>query len=376
MKLLVFSWHSFMNKGIERALNKSDIKHDTYFYQFTDWEKDDKFLEKFREHLRNGSYSDVLSVNYSPLISQVCDELGVRYTSWVYDSPLHIRNLDSLKNSCNCIYFFDRGQAEEYRKLGIDALHMPLAVDTDVFALDVPADSRDGYKSDISMVGQLYQTEYEYFTAPLDGYDKGYLEGIIKAQQKVNGGYLIPELVTDELLSRMNATYAKVATDGFQMGRRELEYMLACETTGRDRFTALALLSQHYNVNLYTGNVDKRLEKVKFCGYADYYTQMPLVFAESRVNLNISLKTIRTGIPLRVLDVQGCGGFLISNCQEEIFEHFNVGEEIVLYESIEDLYMKTKYYLEHEDERKRVAQAGYERVKKDFTFEARIREMF
>jgi spore maturation protein CgeB len=310
----------------------------------------------------------------------------------VYDSPLHIRDLSSLKNSCNRIFFFDRGQVEEHKKDGVNAMHLPLAVDTEVFYINASGREkaeehkkngvntrhlwREEYRTDVSLVGKLYQTEYAYFTAPLQEYVKGYLEGIVNSQGKIYGGYLIPELISDELLARMNEDYAKAASDGFQMGRRELEFMLACETTGRERYTALALLSSHFPVDLYSTDEDKRLEKVRFRGYADYYSQMPLVFSQSRVNLNISLKTIRTGIPLRVIDVLGCGGFVLSNYQEELFEYFQVGEELVVYENIEDLFYKTKYYLEHEEERRQIAQAGLARVKRDFTFRDRIDRMF
>lgn len=376
MKLLFFQWHSFMNKGIERGLKELDIPYDTFFYQFNDWEKDDDFLEQFRAYLKAGNYTDVLSVNFSPLISILCEELGILYTAWVYDSPIHIRNTDSLKNSCNRIFFFDRGQEEGYCKNGVNAIHLPLAVDTDVFRINASKREKESYRTDVSLVGKLYQTEYTYFTAPLQGYTKGYLEGIVNAQGKIYGGYLIPELITDELLARMNKEYAGVATDGFKMGRRELEFMLACETTGRERYIALALLSGHYQVDLYSTDEDKRLKNVRYRGYADYYTQMPLIFSQSRINLNISLKTILTGIPLRVIDVLGCGGFVLSNYQEELMEYFNAGEELVVYENIEDLFYKAKYYLEHEDERKQVALAGFERVKRDFTFRERLQTMY
>lgn len=376
MKLLFFQWHSFMNKGIERGLKELDIPYDTFFYQFNDWEKDDDFLEQFRAYLKAGNYTDVLSVNFSPLISILCEELGILYTAWVYDSPIHIRNTDSLKNSCNRIFFFDRGQAEGYCKNDVNAIHLPLAVDTDVFRINASKREKESYRTDVSLVGKLYQTEYTYFTAPLQGYTKGYLEGIVNAQGKIYGGYLIPELITDELLARMNKEYARVATDGFKMGRRELEFMLACETTGRERYMTLALLSGHYQVDLYSTDEDKRLKNVRYRGYADYYTQMPLIFSQSRINLNISLKTILTGIPLRVIDVLGCGGFVLSNYQEELMEYFNAGEELVVYENIEDLFYKAKYYLEHEDERKQVALAGFERVKRDFTFRERLQTMY
>ena len=376
MKLLFFKWHSFMNKGIEHGLRELGISYDTFFYQFNDWEKDDLFLEQFRAYLKMGTYTDVLSVNFSPLISGLCEEFGIVYTAWVYDSPLHIRNIDSLRNSCNRIFFFDKGQAEIHRKEGVNAVHLPLAVDVEVFRINVSKREKEEYRTDVSLVGKLYQTEYSYFTAPLQEYTKGYLEGIVNAQAKIYGGYIIPELITDELLTQMNKDYAKVATDGFTMGRRELEFMLACETTGRERYMALALLSAHYHVDLYSTDKDKRLKNVRFRGYADYYKEMPFIFSQSRINLNISLKTIRTGIPLRVIDVLGCGGFVLSNYQEELMEYFNVGEELIIYDNIEDLFYKTKYYLEHEDERKKIALAGFERVKRDFTFRERLRKMY
>lgn len=376
MKLLFFKWHSFMNKGIEQGLRELGISYDTFFYQFNDWEKDDLFLEQFRAYLKMGTYTDVLSVNFSPLISGLCEEFGIVYTAWVYDSPLHIRNIDSLRNSCNRIFFFDKGQAEIHRKEGVNAVHLPLAVDVEVFRINASKREKEEYRTDVSLVGKLYQTEYSYFTAPLQEYTKGYLEGIVNAQAKIYGGYIIPELITDELLTQMNKDYAKVATDGFTMGRRELEFMLACETTGRERYMALALLSAHYHVDLYSTDNDKRLKNVRFRGYADYYKEMPFIFSQSRINLNISLKTIRTGIPLRVIDVLGCGGFVLSNYQEELMEYFNVGEELIIYDNLEDLFYKTKYYLEHEDERKKIALAGFERVKRDFTFRERLRKMY
>lgn len=374
MRILFFQWHSFMNKGMERALGKLNIAYDTFYYSFTDWEKDDAFLEQFRKKIKGRGYDRVLSVNFAPLISEVCEEQGVEYVSWVYDSPVHIRNLETMKRSCNRIYFFDRGQALECQKMGIPAYHMPLAVDPEVFYKTIQRQA-GRYQTDISLIGKLYQTEYQYFTAPLSGYLRGYLEGIVNSQMKIYGGYLIGELISEELLDKMNAEYKKIASDGFVMKERELEFMLACETTGRERYLALSLLSNHYQVDLYSTDKDERLQKVNYRGYADYYEAMPAIFAQSKVNLNISLKTIQTGIPLRVIDVMGCGGFVLSNFQEEIAEYFAMGEECVVYENLEDLYAKASYYLKHEEERKQIAQAGYERVKRDFTFEERLKKM-
>lgn len=375
MKLLFFQWHSFMNKGIEKSLQKLNIEYEVFFYQFKDWEKDDLFCNKLDTELKSGNFSTVFSVNFSPLISQICEQKGIPYIAWVYDVPIHIREVSSMKNSCTKIYLFDRGQVEEYNKQGIPVKYMPLAVDETTFTVLPAKDETVQYKTDISFVGKLYQTEYLNYSAPLNQYQRGYLEGIISAQMKVYGGYFIPELVTKELLDDLNVNYRKSSSGTFEMGKKELEFMLACEATGRERYLALAVLSGHHQVDLYSTEKDTRLTKVTHKGYTDYYDQMPKIFHQSKINLNISLKTIRTGIPLRVLDSAGCGGFVISNFQEELAEHFVIGKECILYENLEDLCQKVTYYLAHDQQRMQIALAGRERVRRDFTFEDRMKQM-
>ena len=133
MKLLFWQWHSFMGKGVERALKKLKIEYDTFFYQMKDWENDKEFVQQLEKRLISGLYNVVFSINFNPIISDVCEKYRVAYRAWVYDSPIHIRNLAPLKNAYTKVYFFDRGQADEYRKNGIGAEYLPLASDVEIF---------------------------------------------------------------------------------------------------------------------------------------------------------------------------------------------------------------------------------------------------
>ena len=99
---------------------------------------------------------------------------------------------------------------------------------------------------------------------------------------------------------------------------------------------------------------------------------MPHVFRNSKINLNITLRSIRTGIPLRALDIMGCGGFLLSNYQEELKEFFSEDKELVMFYSLEDCLEKIDYYLDHEDERKHIATAGRKAVEEKFSYKDQL----
>ena len=104
-------------------------------------------------------------------------------------------------------------------------------------------------------------------------------------------------------------------------------------------------------------------------------TEMPLIFHESRINLNMTAKSIRSALPLRVWDILGCGGFLLTNYQSEIPAYFNVGEELDTYGSQDELLEKCAYYLEHENRRAEIAAAGFEKVQRYHTYPQRLGEL-
>jgi spore maturation protein CgeB len=114
---------------------------------------------------------------------------------------------------------------------------------------------------------------------------------------------------------------------------------------------------------------------VEHRGRIDYWNEMPLAFHESRINLNITMRNIRTGLPLRVFDILGSGGFLLTNFQAELPAFFEPGKDLAVYESFADCEKKAEYYLDHEDERRTIAENGYRKVKAYHTYEKRVEEL-
>ena len=99
---------------------------------------------------------------------------------------------------------------------------------------------------------------------------------------------------------------------------------------------------------------------------------MPKVFHMSKINLNFTIPNIKSGLPLRMWDIMGAGGFLMTNFQAEIPGFFEIGRDLVCFESEQELVEKCGYYLTHEDERIQIARNGYEKVKKMHSNKLRV----
>lgn len=91
-----------------------------------------------------------------------------------------------------------------------------------------------------------------------------------------------------------------------------------------------------------------------------------------KIHLNCN---ISNDINYRTFETTGCGTFLLTNYTPGLELLFNIGTELVTYNNLEDLDNKVKYYLENEEEREKIAKAGYERAKKDHTYFERSKSL-
>jgi spore maturation protein CgeB len=92
-------------------------------------------------------------------------------------------------------------------------------------------------------------------------------------------------------------------------------------------------------------------------------------------NCSRAIRNIRSGIPLRVWDVLGAGGFLLTNFQAELPSLFENGKHIVYYESIDDMLNKAQYYLTHDEEREQIAKNGHALVSQYHSYEKRLEQI-
>lgn len=373
MRILFYEWGSYTAKDIESFFSKNGIQYKLYTYVLKDKNHDEKFISEFSRCISEGNYDAVFSVNYFPLVAECCYKKNIKYISWSYDNPLNVIDIEkTLGYATNYVFMFDKVQCENYRNKGFDNIyHLPLAVNVDRLS-KIMNDASDisRYQADISFVGNLYSSMLGAYVEPLSEYQKGYIDGICNVQSNLYGYYCIDSMLTDSFMNSINEQYKIVKPDTtFVLPREALSYAMAAEVTRKERLSILGILSNHFDVQLYSREKIKEFANIKCKGECDYYSEMPKIFKNSKVNMNITLKILQSGIPLRVLDIMGTGGFVLSNYQPELAENFVNEQEVVMYDSIEDAFCKAEYYLRHDEEREEIAKAGYQKVKQEYTYE-------
>lgn len=94
------------------------------------------------------------------------------------------------------------------------------------------------------------------------------------------------------------------------------------------------------------------------------------VFRSSKIVLNISIKD---DINMRVFEALGTGSFLLTNWLPTLEHLFKDGVHLATYKTVDEAVEKARYYIAHEDERLRIAQAGYEEAIKKHTYTHRLK---
>lgn len=376
-KALVYRWKAYNQRDVEEALQNAGIELTFFDLAYKSMDEDNVFEEKVVRLLREDSFDFVFSINYFTILSNSCERVGMPYISWLCDSRLLTMHNNSVFNACNRIFVFDRVDYAEFRRLGAKVFYLPLAAN--VARMD-RVRSGETRTAEISFVGSMYakKNEYDKCKGELTPYLQGYFDAALRAQTDVYGEDVIGELLTDDIVLKLGAclSFEKAKESFSSLPLAFAVTHLGFKLANIERTKLLTLLSEHFPVALYSDAPLPDAAGIDYRGTVDYWTQMPKVFYNSRINLNVTMRNIRTGLPLRMFDIMGCEGFLLTNYQAEIASLFEPGRDLVVYESFDDCLKKAGYYLEHEDERRTIAENGYRKICAHHTYDHRIAEMF
>lgn len=340
-------------------------------------------IKGLNELLKQDTYSFIFSINFFPSVSDVCNIWGIPYLCLIVDSPVLELFSTSLANPCNKVFLFDIQLYNDFHHINPDGIfHIPLATNVrDNYATATMASAADRarFSSDISFIGSLYSEKCLYNQITLPEKMRGYVDGLIEAQLLVYGYNFIEECVTPELIEAFCKVRPELINfpDSMKVDTKAViaQHIISVKVAEQERLRYLKALSEHFNVDLYTGSDTSSMPLIHNRGFAKTNTEMPIIFHQSKINLNLTAKSIRSGLSLRIFDVLGCEGFLITNYQAELPEHFNIGEDLEAYTSLDDLMGKCEYYLSHDKERSEIAHNGFEKVKKYHTYDIRLTQM-
>lgn len=409
MEILFYRYNNICEPDIIQVFTNFGITVCTEEMEMTDKTVTPKqCASKITEWIMHHSLAFVFSINFFPAISYTCNRFKIPYVCWSVDSPVPELFSNALKNEWNRVFLFDRAQYQFFHPINPEHIfYLPLATNVkrwENVILNMTEEDFTKYGAAISFVGSLYNEKCKYDALlraqsdsnttydtvfrngenihdshVISSYTRGFVDGLIEAQLKVYGCNFISDNLTGRVIReiadadpnfyRGSDTYTD--TDRYLVAHQYIGMKLAAV----ERERTLNRLAERFQVTLYTNSDTSELIGVDCKGGVSTLNEMPKVFHASKINLNMTMRPIETGLSLRVWDVLGCGGFLLTNYQAELPEYFEIGHDLETYESMEELEQKIQYYLTHEEERIEIAINGYEKVARFHTYEQRVAEM-
>ncbi len=373
MNIAYFTWNEVTGPDITDTLQAMGHSVAVFRHPVTDYNLDPSLCE-YLDTMKAYESDCIFSCDYLPVLSDYAQNHNIIYISWVYDCPHYTLLSRTIYNSVNRIHVFDRNQYNELVSYGCtNVYHQPLAVNPHRINSITGYDGCNGsisYTDDVTFIGSLYtQSQYDQIKYLPDNI-KGFLDGIIASQSQLSGITLSSRIITDELLNEISS-YVQ-----FDLGSSYLAHyrqiicgMIDSKASSLMRIRVLNELAAAYRLSLYTASDYNLIPDSEYKGCVSYSTQMPLVFNRSRININMSLSSIVSGIPLRALDIMAAGGFLISTMSEELNESFINGKDCIICSCPDELVYYTGYYLNNDKERAAIAHNGWLKTADAFSYE-------
>ena len=146
------------------------------------------------------------------------------------------------------------------------------------------------------------------------------------------------------------------------------------------RLLAMERLDANIDLRIY-GNLRKALPK-RFrrlndahVGAVVFGADKARTFGEARIVLNTMHYGEVGGVNSRLFEATACGGFVLTHANDALHRYFDVGRELVAFETPTEMNSAIRHYLNEPEERARIAAAGAARTHRDHTYALRVAEL-
>lgn len=386
MKILYVNGEKIRINGIINALTRIGVAYEVYPKVQKISFPEEKEIEEIVEYLIKHRITHIISVNLVDNLVLAAERANITYLSIIWDAPyLPLFSEYGRKDHC-WFAVFDKKDLQRFESRKVPhVLYQPLAVDSVAIGewnKGCEGEDPPKYEHDICFLGNLYDDNFfDEFCQNMPQYLMDFFTDLFERNAFCwDGTNRIYGSVSDEMLAEI-----RKVTPGFQLVNFfeiedaryfEVAYLFR-KIAYIERVCTLNMLAEKYPVTLYTASktADSVLKHVRIMPPVSAGHESWKIFRSSKINLNISLKCIEAGTPLRVMDIMGAGGFVMTNYCPETAEIFQEDKEIVMFRTPEELKQKVEYYLTHDTEREQIARAGHEKVMKCYTFEKKIKSL-
>ena len=367
MNIIYYSWDEMIKNDAMNSLK--DIGHNVIEHKakFIKYDFDEYTISSLKRTIEKNKADIIFSFNFFPDVSRVAKEKEIIYISWVYDNPHLTLESKTLVNDVNRIFVFDSSLVDKYGR-------------NNVFYSPLPAKiielGNGCFKYDVTFVGTMYDGEKDIYSQIkyLPEKLRGELDGIIYAQFLVKEGDILSEPM--EFLSDEIQKYVKIPlSDEYRECSIDIfKNMMLKHITMHDRINAMKKLGERFDTYLFCEKKHNNLP-VNNMGFVSN-NNLPTVISQSKINLNITLRTIKKGIPLRVMHILGAGGFCLTDHKEDMDEYFEDGVNIAWFYSEDEMVDKCYFYLKNEEARNQIAYKGRKTAKERLNYNKLFNDVF
>lgn len=384
MHILYIQTDSILTRDIEHAFQLAGC---SLVYQPAP-PKDDSdsanYLSQLLAKIKDSNPIFIFSLDFYPFISLACGAMRLPYVAWLvkgYDTDYYSA---AIRNEWNYIFAMDSLLCQELQNAGVqNCFFLPLAAPFYTEKTLSTARNNEQYRADVSMIGTILERN-DLSMHPLSPENslkdstKGYLEGCIACQHQFHGmssmSSNLPGYVWDDLVTAFPPTLDNTLLSAQQFYDYNYFNPLITYADRDVHLNAYKNEKRYQEIHLYSAESSYSSEKIMNRGWADYYQDIPQIARQSKINLVITHRNYRAGIPPIAWAIMGAKGFLLSNYQADYQLLSPISP--VLYQTPKEMLSKSAYYYHHEDERIAITEELYQEISKNHTYFARIQEMF
>ncbi len=365
---------SYVTKSIQKAMEKAG-----HTCEVTKYDRPETDPFAFRKEAFSGSVSEateaVVTLNFYPEVSDFCEKNHLLYLAWVYQFPCIDLYSVSVLNSCNRIFLPDPDLAELFAHNGIpNIFYLPYAVDPDGYEA---VGERINYVYEVTTTGTQYLGERQKaleILGPCMDRTKGYIDGVVEAQRCVFGADFIEDQLPGYIAEDIYNSVPIPELPGYVAEKSWIcsQYLLLPILTRVELVLMNYLGAKHGGLHVFSK--DESIDYGEVHPYPER-KEFAKVIAQSKVNLIFQSRMEHGIVPLKLLETMAAGGFVITRITRGIAELFEHEKDLAMFDHRQGIEDTVKYYLEHEEERKKIAEAGRKLVLAEHTYDIRMAQM-